>query len=553
MTTKVMDCDLVVLGAGGSGLVAAVKAFDQTGKKVIVIEKTRKPGGATYFAGGFGGIKDSKWQKDAGYKVNDPPDITGQIFDWLVSKGGMESFYKIAKPEEKKGDGIYTPDRTEKYKDLPDPSIGPGRGGSFIVDKLVESCQKQGIQILTETLPKKFVVDESGMVKGVLAEAKDGQILVNFKACVIAAGGWGANMEKLKKYYPKEFNNTKIHSLCPPACIGECIDMAEEIGAYIDPTVRSLEFSAGFYVSEPAHHPYCYAVYAILVDSKMVSINLDGKRWKNEDRTTGDTLGLGSQPGGVAYAVADDDTVEMIGSKLAEGIENSPEGQCFKRYRDEIAYEVAIDEEGASGNHTKKADTLVELALKMKIDPQAFLKTIERYNKFCETGKDMDFGKPVGMLKPVRKPPFYAFFGHRWSQCSKGRNGIAVNPKFEALNARGEVMPGLYAVGDGCTIFGGLVLNAHPGGAGVFGTPKGAAAAAHNSSSANPSGGKAQESFNMGGISMGGTTMRRMGFGAVHQTDNILSGEGSPCEGSSAALISGYYAGMSVADYLKSL
>jgi hypothetical protein len=275
---------------------------------------------------------------------------------------------------------------------------------------------------------------------------------------------------------------------------------------------------------------------------------------KNEGRTTGDTLGLGSQPGGVAYAVAGDDIVEMIGSKLAEGIENTPEGKCFKKYREEIAYEVAIDEEGASGNHIKKADTLAELALKMKVDPQTFVKTIERYNKFCETGKDLDFGKPADMLKPIRKPPFYAFFGHRWSQCSKGRNGIAVNSRFEVLNARGETMPGLYAVGDGCTIFGGLVLTKNPGGAGVFGIPKGASAMAIDSApSAAASGSNVTGSFDMGGTSRGGTTMRRMAFGAVHQTTNILEGEGSPCEGSSAALISGYYAGMYVAEYLKNI
>ena len=72
----------------------------------------------------------------------------------------------------------------------------------------------------------------------------------------------------------------------------------------------------------------------------------------------------------------------------------------------------------------RKADTLVELALKMKVDPRALVDTIERYNKFCETGKDLDFGKSAQMLQPIKKPPFYAIFGNRWSQSTKGRNGI---------------------------------------------------------------------------------------------------------------------------------
>ena len=64
MITKIMECDLVVLGAGGSGLVAANRAFDLTGKKVIVIEKAKKPAGCTYFASGMGEPVDLKFGPD---------------------------------------------------------------------------------------------------------------------------------------------------------------------------------------------------------------------------------------------------------------------------------------------------------------------------------------------------------------------------------------------------------------------------------------------------------------------------------------------------------
>jgi succinate dehydrogenase/fumarate reductase flavoprotein subunit len=95
MATKVMECDLVVLGAGGSGLVAAVKAFDLTKKKVIVLEKAKRAGGATTFAGGMGEtgpITDSTWQKEAGHTVSETQDISGQWFDWLVEKGAPRPF-----------------------------------------------------------------------------------------------------------------------------------------------------------------------------------------------------------------------------------------------------------------------------------------------------------------------------------------------------------------------------------------------------------------------------------------------------------------------------
>jgi succinate dehydrogenase/fumarate reductase flavoprotein subunit len=519
MTTKVMDCDLVVLGAGGSGLVAAVKAGDLTGKKVIVLEKSKKPGGSSIFAGVWGevgAVRDSKWQKDAGYEVSDPPDITGLFFDWLVSKGGAETFFKVAKPSEKKYLQIYMPDRQEKYKNLPDPSIGPGKLGSYVVDKMLECCKKAGIEILTETRARNFITDDKGRVTGVTAETNNGNLLVNCKACVIAAGGFGANMKKLKKYWPEKFNNTKIHYLCPPAMTGDCIDMAEEIGAAIDQKERKEP--GGFFGDGPMHHPYAFCVSSIIGSG--LCVNLDGRLWRSE----GAGASIADQPGGVSYSIFDSDMIETMGPQLAQSAHAEQREEwriaILEKWREEIAYEVAIDEEGATGNHAKKANTLVELALKMKIDPRTFVESIESYNNSCETGEDS--GRPGQMRKPIRKPPFYAFFGHRWSQCTKGMHGICVSPRFEVLNARGEAIPGLYAVGDGCTIFGGLVLNR-----------------------ANWMSEVAGRSQNVPRLSADAGVSKKPSSG------NILSGEGSPCGGLGPAIISGYYAGANVADYLK--
>jgi fumarate reductase flavoprotein subunit len=550
MTTKIIDCDLAVLGAGGAGLVAAVKAFDLTGKKVIVLEKSKKPGGATYFAGGFAEIKDTKWQKDAGYKVSEPQDITGQIFDWLVSKGGMETFYKTAKPEENRRLAIYTAARTEKYKDLPDPSIGPGRGGSFIVDKLVECCRKQGIQILYETPARKFITNKKGKVTGIIADSNDGQLLINCKACVVAAGGFGSNYAKLKKFWPEYFDNQRIHSLCPPGMMGDGIDMAEEIGAHIAPFKKGMSTPGGFFNDMPLHHPYSWSVHSIITNGKFLSINLDGKRWRSEGGMGGNAS-LASQPHAVAYAVADDEIFETLGSKMvSEGLTgpmdttmdpNSSENRAIRKWREDLEYEAAIDDEGASGNHTKKADTLAQLALKMKVDPKTFVETIERYNKFCETGKDLDFGKPAQYLKSIRKPPFWAVYGQRWSQCTKGMMGIAVNSKFEILNIKGEAMPGLYAAGDTCTIYGGLVLTKPMGMGEGGGAPGSIVGSASDQATAPSTGAPGGPSGNMPAMFGGGSKA----------TD--ISGEGSFCGGSNAALISGYYAALGVADYFKSM
>ena len=467
MITKMMDCDLLVLGAGGSGLVAGNRAFDLTGKKVIILEKTPKPAGCTYFASGMGEsgpIKDSKWQKDAGVKVNeDPQDLSGQFFDWIVTAIGEEESRKFWSVSTS-GQGMFgagaiiNPDRTEKYKDLPDHSIGPGRWGSWVSDHLSERCKKVGITLLTSTRARKFLKDDRGKVSSCVAETKDGQLVINFKACIIAAGGYGANLELLRKYYPKQFTNPgTMHSLCPPSLTGDCILAAEEIGARIDPTIRSMNFPGGFFGDGMSRHPWRTGLQP-LTSGKCVIINKDGKRWMNEagGMSGGSSDGyIGDQRDGVGIAIVDSSIVEAANSQRSGGMGM---GQDKTTLMEDLEMECAMDEAGASGDHSKRADSLVELALKMKIDPRAFVDTIERYNKFCETGRDLDFGKPAQNLQPIKKAPFYAVYCHRWKQSTKGRNGICVNDKCQVLNSKGEVIPGLWASGDGCTIFGGFMI-----------------------------------------------------------------------------------------------
>jgi len=561
MATKVMDCDLVVLGAAGSGLVAAVKAKDVSNKNVVVLEKAKKPGGASMFASGMGDvgdIRDSKWQKDAGFAVNDPPDIRGQFFDWLVSKGGAESFFRVAKEGEGRmggGGSIYQPARMEKYKDHPDPSIGPGRMGTYVVEKMIECCEKAGIPVLKETRARKFITDDEGRVTAVLADTVDGQLLVNCKACVIAAGGFGRNYEMLRKRWPEDFNNKELFSLCPPTITGDGINMAEEIGAAIDQT-KWTNFPAGFMARLPIHHPYSYTIMQINLNSLTVSVNLNGERWMNEGEGIMSSASVASQPKAVAYTIADNDIIEKIGPTIANRGMDEGEKAVMRKWREDIAYEVAIDEEGASGDHAKKADTLAELALKMKIDPKVFVATIERYNDFCENGKDLDFGKDANSLVPIRKPPFYAFFGHRFSQCTKGMNGIAVNNNFEVINKKGEVIPGLYAVGDGCTIFGGNSIMSSRGrrmGGPPGADPGGAPVSDAGTSVAGPGPGAAAGAA--GGGAPGGARGGAPGGApsASAASTNILSTEPAACAGLGAAFISGYTAGINASNYLKNI
>jgi succinate dehydrogenase/fumarate reductase flavoprotein subunit len=456
MAIKVMDCDLVVLGAGGAGLVAAVMGAEASGKKVIVLEKAKKPGGATMFAAGIK-VMDSQWQKEAGEKVNDPPDVSGLFFDWLVSKGGAEKYFYVTKPDDERSawSSIHFRDIMDKYKGHPQPGHSPGWMGTYVVTKMLERCEKMGIPVLTETRARKFITDSRGKVTGVLAETKDGQLQVNCKACFIGAGGFGADYEKCRKIWPYEFNNKPMLCVVPRSITGDCIDMAEEIGAAID--LSNAWFTGG---ASPCHFPYSSSIGSISDAPEVLTVNMNGERWmlgddvikeiRNGSGITPHADSLANQPLAGAFSIADSDMVQKVAERNIARESTPSKISILKKWREEIAFEVEIDEKGAKGDHTKKADTFSELALKMDVDPKVFLATIERYNKICENGKDPDFGKDPKNLVPILKPPFYAFYMHRFSQCTKG--GIVVSyDTSEVFDKNGGIMPGLFAGGDGIT------------------------------------------------------------------------------------------------------
>jgi fumarate reductase flavoprotein subunit len=453
MAAKVMNCDLVVIGAGGIGSICAVKAADLLpGKKIIVLEKAKKPGGATTLGHGPK-ITDSTWQRNAGAKPMEPQDISGQFFDFLVSKGEADAkkyFVVVDKtiPYPQKL-GIDMPRRIDKYKDLDDPSIGPGYWGTYIVEKMMECCKEKNIPVLTEAGAKDLIKDASGKVTTVVADTRDGELQVNFKACFIAAGGFGADYKKCMEVWPRVFNNIAMHNLNPPTLTGDWIEFVKKIGAGVDLKNATPN------VQGPIHHPYSYTLVSMARSSVMqLQVNLDGKRV--------------AQPGGrfgqpvddpFVYSIADQDVLANAAEIAAEFTAEAYEHELARdHWREAVAEEVAVDEKWGWGRHTTKADTLVELAIKLNIDPLAFLATVEEYNKQIESGAataakggpgsvNQFFQGSVAPL-PIKNGPFYAIFGQRFKQCTHG--GIVVNESNEVLDTQGNVMPGLYAGGD-CT------------------------------------------------------------------------------------------------------
>lgn len=467
-----LTADLVVLGAGGAGLIAAVKAATAGAGKVIVLEKAKNIGGNTYYAGGFR-VSYSKLEKEAG--LPDKRDrklldfmmnilwqadhhvarsilyATGNLADWMMAECGAEHDFAV-KQSPPFGFNVPVDESTSAARlqstELsappttklrgPDASIGPGKGGSYIVDKMYAMCKKLNIPILTQHRAVKLLLDKNGKISGVLADDPGGQTQISCKAVILACGGFSYNDDLLLRARPDFYDVTEetIHKFSIPTCTGDGILMAEKAGAKIDmENVKVAKFG-------PAHHPFAYSVLCMTREPDMILVNKYGKRWACEFNNTMVIRHLfEQQPGGWAYYVADSNMVDMLAKRLiGRGRDGEQGTTSLRRYKEEIEEELAL------GKPAKRADTLEKLAEHMRIPVADFVDEINKYNKFCRQGFDEDFFKDPGFLTPIVQPPFYAFFAKRFHENASG--GVTIDSLARVVSTQGSPIAGLYACGD---------------------------------------------------------------------------------------------------------
>ena len=452
----VLDADVVIAGGGGSGLVAAVR-LAQAGKKVVLLEKSKKCGGNTWYAGGFrthyskklkeAGEPDTRdeqirkflietlWKEDPQLVYNIYHATEGLI-DWLMEDCGCEEDFEVGRtPFGGKG-MMFTNKTGRKFKRI-DTSIGPGGMGSFLVEKMVAEAVKAGVTILTATEAKEVIQDETGKAVGIKAVDGGGEVIVNAKAVVLSTGCFSHNEEYLEKATPGFFDpGEPVHRFSVPTCTGDGITMGMKAGADIDwQNTKALTLG-------PAHHPFGFAGVCICRESEVVMFNTLGKRWANEmDNTMALRHLFLKQPQFISWAVADQNILDTLGNRLADQGRDGPDGvKILRAYQQEADYESQLD------TPVKKADTLEELAVLMGVPVDTFVAEVKHYNEMCKAGRDADFFKDPKFMIPLEKAPYYAFFEKRFQENAAG--GMKIDSRTRVKNTQGEVIPGLYATGD---------------------------------------------------------------------------------------------------------
>lgn len=435
-----LTADVVVIGAGGAGMAAAVTA-NQDGKSVIVVEKTSNMGGNTALAGGaLNAVDDGSetalarndsvdfhYQQtyEGGDKQGDPELVRTLVENawdgvlWLKSLG-MEF-----------QDGVFTV--TGGMWERAHKPVEPEGSGFFKTYKAYMT-DHDGITVKYNTKAEHLIV-EDGVVTGVVCTGETGNT-VTVKAnngVVLATGGFGQNVEMREKYNEETklwpTLDETIPSTNTTAITGDGIIMADEIGADLvqmgniqllplgDPKTGSL--------SGNIEHA---------VESR-IFVNEEGNRFVNEGgRRDEMTLGLFEQPDTTMYIIMDSDTY--------------PTGDEVNNFNETINDLVAA-------GRAYKADTLDELAEKIGVPAENLKASVEEYNRHCQggdlEGQPDEFGRTLftdtdKVNNGINDAPFYA--AERVPTVHHTMGGVKINNNAEVINKDGQVIPGLYAAGE---------------------------------------------------------------------------------------------------------
>jgi hypothetical protein len=486
------EADVVVVGTGYAGQNAAIASSD-AGASVLVLEKApeRFAGGNSSVSGGGMTVPLSVPDAIKYYRAlcfgTVPEDLCvamGEVMAQVpeqLKKIGIEtstrqfptSVLRTASskaPMTRSRGGLSLLPGSGNFRiyyivpsDDDDPSMGAGQ---LLYLALKKRSESRGGQFLYETPAKKLIQDpETKAILGVIAEAQGKSIYVKAKrGVVLACGGYETNQEMLGYFnYP----GLKIYQWGTPYNSGDGIKMAVEIGAPLWHTF-SLEW-IGPSIKAPSEQ-YGVSVQASIgygAAAGFIYANKYGKRFMNELKNLGHNkesleLTYFSQehveyPNNPFYLIFDETlkTRQPLSNSMGMGGRMTWNGVhgVYKWSEDNNA-EI---EKG----WIIKADTIKELAAKIPVDASGLEESVARYNGYCRSGNDAEFGRRKESLLPIKTPPYYAM--ELALTCINTQGGPKHNVKAQTLNNENKPIPRLYSAGEFGSFFGFL----YPGGSNI--------------------------------------------------------------------------------------
>jgi fumarate reductase flavoprotein subunit len=432
---KTLKADLVVVGAGGSGLAAAVTAAAK-GLKVIVLEKRKIAGGNTVFAEGLFGA-DSPTQKRL--LIDARPDtlfkMAMNFAHWTLNPRVLRAFI------DRSGDTIrWLEEKGVKFivpplfvNQVPLTWHCPERNGTELIELFLKECQELGVKLIYSTSASRIIKDKSGTVSGLIAQSAGKEIRITTKSVIIGSGGYGANQKLLKKYNSRYDERIRCRGV-PGASNGDGLMMALEAGCATE-GLGMIQFTGPNCVESPK-------LTGIVREPTTVWVNKRGERFFDEGMSFQNfeaANALVRQPDAVTYVLFDE-------SIKQESIKEGPIKMMLGGIYNANCSTLDQDLKAQYGKAVIRANTWAEIAKWIGAKPETLNATIKEYNSYCDHGHDTIFVKDIRYLRPLKTPPFYAVRCYPTFLTTIG--GIKINEHMEVVDKDDQPIPGLYAVGN---------------------------------------------------------------------------------------------------------
>ena len=479
-----VDCEVLVCGLGAGGITAAAAAAEK-GMNVIAIEKGAGHGSIKSDIGVIGTRIDTV-EVDPLQMLNEhtryangwcDPRVTrvwatesGVTFDWIsdsIAEFGATPYFEYDVDEGTHGVWpVYPTDHgfhytyTEEEQAKADAAVAesgdPAAAQGILPqvgDYMLKKAEEWGADLRYETPFVQLAQDENGKVTGAYAKIGDGCVLFNAsKGVILATGGYEANPDLLAELNPDAAAIGGV-SMTQAGCEGEGIKAGIWAGGMKDeiPTLMTFARAA---VAPDAELGYPYQGMTCWIgDQPFLKVNLDGARVCCETAPYDYPLHVAAlQPEYKLASIWDSDyqnqivafhtigcsRINMSDTVDAAGVPTG-EGLSFP------ACDMMIGAAMEAGI-VQQADTIEELAEKLRVDPAGLTATVERYNGMCEAGEDTDYYKKPVFLTPVKQGPFYALKVGPALLAVCG--GLKCNNDFQCLDENGEVIEGLYVLGN---------------------------------------------------------------------------------------------------------
>lgn len=461
------SADLIIVGAGGAGLSAAVTAKDLGVKNVLVLEKMPVIGGNTLRCASAFNAADPDRQKALPMTETLKEAVVKAISEKPVSEEHVKLMADVKAKYEaylKSGSktlfdcpewhALQTYNGGDKVGQIPlirqysnnvldtlhwmqskgSPvmdRVSQGAGalwqrthqldapaGLGLIDPLYQSAVKQGVNFKLGMRVQDLILNDKGRVIGVTATDKVGNKyeFTSKDGVILATGGYSQNKEMRRKSAPHL--TPEMVSTNQPGATGDGIVIATRHGA----DTTGMNYVQVYPLATPGTGALQGRARKMSGLDDVIDVNKNGERFVKEDARRDEFVAaIKKQPGGVVYDINDSSIVKPLNS-----------------FNEDVETLVSI-------GRIYKADSLADLAKQLGMPADKLEATVAEFNKMVEAKNDPKFGRKL-FDRPIVKPPFYAT--PRAPSIHHTMGGLQISTNAQVLDKNGKPIPGLYAAGE---------------------------------------------------------------------------------------------------------